>query len=146
VEFSDEDYFGENVAVKETHVMFRLTADSIVPDEVTQDIGMTPSRAFAKGEHYEIRGTRGQRPIGHWSLNSGGAIESTSTQKHANYILEQLEPRAEAIEKYLTDPDVHVSVVFWWETSDGHGGFYLRSDTLERLCRLCNDVSYHFVG
>ncbi len=139
--------FGENPACRKTNVTFRLIGDSIIPIEITNDIGINPSKSFAKGEDYRTKkGGIRQRPTGHWSISSERIIQSTITEDHAQYILEQLESKAKIIKKYIEDPYIRTSLIFWWEATDEHGGFTLSSDTLGRLCQLCNDIDYQFIG
>lgn len=141
------DLFGENTACKKTNVMFRIVGDEIDPDEITKLLGIQPTRSFAKDEEYNSKsGQVLQRPIGHWSICSEGLVNSTSTEKHARYLLNILEPSIDAVGKYRNNPNFRTSIIFWWEATDEHGGFSLSSDTLSRLCRLCNDLDYTFIG
>ena len=57
-----------------------------------------------------------------------------------------LDNKKEQLKKYLDDPNVRVSIVLWWETIDEHGGITLSSDTLGKLCQLCNDIDCTFIG
>ena len=139
--------FSENPACKNTNVTFRIIGDNVIPAKVTREISINPSRAFAKGETYKTKiGNLRQRPTGHWSLSSETVIQQTSTEIHAQYVLEKLEPKIDVIKKYIDNPTVRTSIIFWWEANDGHGGFTLSSDTLGRLCKLCNDIDYQFIG
>lgn len=142
------DLFGENTACKKTNVTFRIGGDTLDPNEVTYSLRIEPTRAFAKGEEYYIKkiGEVRFRPIGHWSISSEGFVDSTSTEAHARYLLNILEPSIDVIAKYLNNPCCRTSIIFWWEATDEHGGFTLKSDTLSRLCRLCNDLDYIFIG
>ncbi len=145
--FNFGNIFGENSACKKTNVTFRISGDNIIPTEITNDIGINPTRTFAKGEVYKtkIGGIR-QRPIGHWSISSEIMIDSTSTEEHAKYILEKLEPKTKSIKKYIENSNIRTSLIFWWEATDEHGGFTLSADTLGRLCQLCKDIDYQFIG
>jgi hypothetical protein len=142
------DIFGENIACKETNVTFIIVGDEIVPAEITEHIGIQPTRAFSKGEEYEVKrvGLIRYRPVGHWSISSEGLLASTSTEVHAKWLLDKLESKIDKIEKYKNDPKIRTSLVFWWEAFEEHGGFTLSSDTLGRLCRLCNDIDFVFIG
>ena len=142
------DILGENIACKETNVMYRIIGHEIVPDEITEHIGIEPTRSFYKGEEYESKskGSILQRPTGHWSLSSEGQLESTSPEAHARWILDKLGSKKEQIEKYIKDPEIRTSFVFWWEAYDGHGGYTLSSETMSQLCRLCNDIDFQFIG
>lgn len=141
------DYYGENIACKETKVSFGISGDSLDPSIVTDQLAIEPNVAFAKGDEYLTRkvGTR-IRPTGIWSISSDVFVNSTSTELHAKYILNLLEPRIEHIERYVHNPLYRTSIAFWWVARDGHGGFTLSKKTLAGLCCLCEHFDYYFVG
>ena len=142
-----KNIFGRNSACKKTNVTFRMVGNNIKPTEITNDIGIKPSKAFLKGEEYLTQmGEKRYRPIGHWPITSELIIDLTSTEEHAKYILEKLEPKFENIKKYIKDPNIRTSLIFCWETIDGHGGFSLSSDTLKKLCQLSIDIDFQFIG
>ena len=127
--------------------MFRIVGDKVNPEEITKATGITPVRAFSKGEEYKNKkGEVHNKPIGHWSISSEFKMRSTSVEKHAKYILGLLEPKSKKILPYVENDNFRTSIVFWWEAKSGHGGYTVSSDTFARLCRLCNDFDYQFIG
>ncbi len=142
-----EDIYAENWDCRKTKVTFRILGDELDPNEVTNSLQIQPTRAYAKEEEYNSKsGQTLRRPTGHWSISSEGFVDSTSTEAHARYLLNILEPSIDAIANYLNNPCFRTSIIFWWEATDEHGGFTLKSDILSRLCRLCNDLDYTFIG
>ena len=148
LEFFGDDPYGENPeGCKKTHVSFGIAGDRVAPEIVTRDMGTEPTGAFRKGEQYVSRGGRIlSRPIGVWRLSSEDAVSSTSTEKHAKYIVDRLEPHVKVIAQYLRYPDFRTVIAVWFEARDGHGGYTLRASTLSRLCKLCNDIDFFFIG
>lgn len=141
------NHYGENAACRKTNVTFRIIGDHINPADITNKLGIEPHRSFMKGDDYKIKnGGIRQRPTSHWSISSENAIHTTSTEDHAKYIFEILRDKEIIIKKYIENPNISVSIVFWWEAKYGHGGFSVLSDTLGRLCKICNDFDYHFIG
>jgi len=141
------DRFGPNQVCKVTYATFRIIGDELDPDEVTSTLGIQPSEAFAKGQDYQIRdvGIR-KRYIGHWSISSKSFVISSSTEEHAKFLVSLLEPKVDAIVEYIKDPIFLTSIVFWWETNIGHGGFSLRRETMDKLCGYCENIDFHFIG
>lgn len=142
------EIYKDNPACKKTNVTFRIMGDVVLkPDEITNSLQIKPTRAFAKGEEYMTKrvGIR-YWSIGHWSISTETFVDSTSTEVHAKYLLNLLEPRIKEIVPYLENPLFHTSIVFWWEATDEHGGYTLSSNTLARLCCLCNELDYTFIG
>ena len=61
-------------------------------------------------------------------------------------MLEQLEPRAEAIAEYLKDARYDVEVRIWWEMDCGVGGYTIPSEIVARLAKLCERMNFTFIG
>ncbi|MEM5788547.1 MAG: DUF4279 domain-containing protein [Syntrophobacteraceae bacterium] len=147
MDYLDWDIFGENEACIKTNVSFRIGGESIDPIQITNELSIHPSRSCAKGDEYTSHNGRIlRRSIGHWSISTEWLLESTSTEKHAKLLLTILKPAYRSILKYVEDPKTGTSIVFWWETDAGHGGFSLSPDTMKRLCKFCNDIEFHFIG
>ena len=79
-------------------VTFRIAGDALIPDELTDLLGIRPSRAYAKGQSYT--GTGG-RPLkgrtGVWFLSSDGKVESDRLSEHINWIWVSLDQRSTSL-------------------------------------------------
>jgi hypothetical protein len=141
-----DDYFGEDDSVRECHVALRIGGNFSDPATITAQLQIEPTRAYGKGEEYLVEkiSEMRKRSIGHWSISSEN-LESTSVEKHCEYLLKIIEPKKEIIQKYINDPEVWVSIVFWWESKVGHGGFSISPDKATRLAPLCQDLRFHFL-
>lgn len=150
--YTVEQHIAEVVAF----VSFGLKGDTLSPAQVTQSLGITPSRAFAKGEQYTSKefdgGTKrpipriGTRPWGVWAVETKGMVSSTDVEDHAIFLLNILEPKAEQIQSYLERSDEYsVSFYVEWITCDSEGGYELSGATLARMSRLCHYVQFAFL-
>lgn len=144
------DPYAENSLCKITHVSFGIFGDGLNSDELTDRICVKPSRALSKGQPIprpeQAGGGFYPASTGVWQIRSDAAVQSTSTEEHAEYVLETLEPHAHVIQEFLNRVEYSVVVSIWWETDQGHGGYSLRASTTSRLCRLCDRVDTHFLG
>jgi hypothetical protein len=75
-----------------------------------------------------------------WHLSTEGVVGSRSPEQHALHLLHLLEPRTEAIRRYVSAPDYLVRVLFWWESVSETAGFDLSSRTVARLAALSNSI------
>lgn len=131
---------GEDDRCKSSHVTFSIRSDVLSPAEVTAALGVAPSRAWAKGEPYTSRAGLRHRPWGMWHLSTEGVVVSRSPEQQALHLLRLLEPKAESVRRYVSDPDYLVRVLFWWESVVETAGFDLPSGTVARLAALSNFI------
>jgi len=96
------DPYGENSASRKTNVSFAVFGVELDPDELTERTGLKPSRGLSKGQEICLSQRAGggsyPAPQGVWEISSDTAIESSSTESHARYIVDLLEPHARTIE------------------------------------------------
>ena len=147
---------GQDLAEVVTFVEFSLRADTLSPTQVTQSLGIIPSRAYAKGEQYASKAfdTKTQKPIprigtypwGVWAVETRNVVSSSNVEDHVIFLLDILEPKAEKIQPYLVRSNEY-SVRFYmeWITRGGEGGYDLFGTTLARMSRLCHYVQFAFL-
>jgi hypothetical protein len=75
-----------------------------------------------------------------WHLSTEGVVVSRSPEQQALHLLRLLEPKAESVRRYVSDPDYLVRVLFWWESVVETAGFDLPSGTVARLAALSNFI------
>ncbi len=99
------DPYGEEPSCKKTEVLFGIYGEELNPDELTERTGLKPSRARAKGQRIPVgkhsRGGPYFAQEGLWQISSDPTVASSSTEIHAQYVLELLEPHAHVIEQFL---------------------------------------------
>lgn len=112
--------------------------DTISPGELTEKIGIPPSKARVKGEVY--RGKVREWPTS-WFLESAGKVESKDVRRHIEWILEQIESKTEII-KQLQDEGAQIHFSCFWASAAGHGGPKLDPDILKRLALLSIGIAF----
>ncbi len=133
-----------------------MRSEILDPMEITRDLGIQPSRAWARGERYLSKALDVEtrtivqrwytRPWGIWSIETKGLVTATDVESHALRLLEMLEPRKDIIQRYLNRGDEYtIRCAIWWESNAGHGGFDLRSDIIARLAALCHYLQFTWV-
>src|SRR5581483_12164918 len=88
---------------RETTVCFRLWSDDLVPSEVTERLGITPSLAYAKGEVWQVSKRTGRQYVartGTWHLKTA-LPENATLDEHYRSLLQQLLPVASHIRVYV---------------------------------------------
>lgn len=82
------------------------------------------------------------RPVGNWLIASVPAIMSYDPLDHVTFIVETLEPRSQAILELRSTRGfacrAWVNEARW----EGILGYTIPSNSLTRLCRLCDDISF----
>jgi hypothetical protein len=134
---------------------FRIRSDILIPSEITDDLGVEPTRAWAKGEKYlgkifdpetkKVMSHWHERPWGIWGLDTKTAVQVRKVEHHVSYLLNILEPKQDKIRHYIEVDKYLVSFYIWWETTTGHGSYEIPAIQLERLGRLCQYVEFGFL-
>lgn len=130
-----------------TNACFRIISDSRDPKTITDALGISPTKAWARGDDFVCKwdGLRHEQWNGHWSVSTEGKSTSTSMEAHARLLLEIIQPAAAAIQTIMLDPNLSVAIVFWWEAKYGHGNFSLRRETVRDLSSLCQMITFHVI-
>ncbi|MCC6192133.1 MAG: DUF4279 domain-containing protein [Anaerolineales bacterium] len=121
-----------NQNVSRTFATFRLIGKDVDPDAASNMLGLTPSRAFRKGDP---RGESKTWPHGLWTITSQHAVDSTDLARHIEWLLDQLEPVRDQLES-LRDGDVKADIDCFFESLTGHGGPTFGPQLLARIASL----------
>ena len=114
-----------------TTVTFRLTGDDLRPQLITDALGVTPSKAWAKGD---IRKRPGNYyTFGCWSLNAS-CSKYEPFEVQLNQLLGQLEVLPPTLQEFVKMFDAEISVGF--ASGESTFGFAIDRQLLERLCKL----------
>jgi hypothetical protein len=133
-----------------------IRSDILDPLRITSELGIQPSRAWAKGERYlgkaldvetrRIVRTWYAHPWGTWALETRGLVTATSVEPHVLSLLELLEPRRDIIKHYLDNTnEFTIRCLVWWQSNIGHGGFDLSSGIIARMAALCHYFQFTWV-
>ena len=147
--------FNEEDNTKKAYVDFRIRSDILNPQEVSQELGVTPTRAWEKGEKYlgkarnpdtkEFYTEWHEQPWGMWHLNTEKIVSDVRVEKHILYLIGLLEPKKEQLAKYLAHKkDYSIDFLIHWEPFDDWGSYSVNSDLLARMAALCHEVEFAF--
>ncbi len=152
---SQDISFEEKDNNKYAYIYYVINSPFLSPTDITKEIGIAPSHAFAKGERYLGKGVDEktgkkidvwrERPTGIWRIDSK-QIESQEkrVEEHFQYLLRLLEPKEIIILKYLQQLDKEYRIFFDinWKPFDDWGSYEIKSDTLRRASRLCHHIEF----
>lgn len=138
-------------------VSFRMRADDLQPAVVTAELGIQPSWAFAKGESYiarsispetkEVIQVLGERPWGVWAIDTKLLDGNKEVRDHILYLINKLEPKYEALGRYLEQKDkFQIGFSIHWSPVGGDFGSYeIESEVLLRMSRLSHYTEFSFL-
>lgn len=152
-ELQDID-FAENA--KKAFVDFRICSDELNPEEISNRIGVIPTRAFTKGKKYlgktrnpntkEISEIWRERPRGIWAVDSKQLSNREKVEDHIKFLLDILEPKKKQLEPYLEQEDIYtISFYIWWEPYGGYGSYEVSSETIHRMSSLSHYTEFAFL-
>lgn len=132
-----------------THCAYIVTGTELSPDTVTQRLGVNPTYACSKGDHF-ARPLSSRRPDapsrlssrGWWELNSTPYVESNNVDDHLTWLfaqlagLEQLLKEPKSIDKAVESRVVTIDLVRWAD----FGGLTFDSHTLAHLSAFADRV------
>ena len=124
--------------------------DALASAEVTQALGLEPDRALDKGQVRSPRvDPRTGKPLvqrtGVWSISSK-RLTTTSNQRHLSFLLDKLEPSADALRDVMARQGLEADFFCYWESASGDGGPVLSPGVLRRIAELGASLGYDFYG
>ena len=120
-----------------TFATLRIYPGDLQPASVTESLGIEPSRIQQRGD---LRGKRKLKLNG-WFLRSEHEVESLDLRCHLDWILDQVESKADALGQ-LQEAGVKADVFCYWLSKHGHGGPTISPDQSRRLASLGLDCSF----
>jgi hypothetical protein len=113
------------------------------PDEITQLIGIEPTRCNVKGE--EIINSIGRKRVTQnngWFLSSEGRVDSLDVRRHLDWLIAQLAPKVDILVEIQNIQGIKMAVVCAWYSRSGHGGPTIWPEQMEALARLNLELSF----
>lgn len=128
----------ENPNCSRTHATFRLSGDTLNPDDVTAALALTPTQAIAKDQEVPAgpKGKVRRQRTGIWLLGTEEKLESTSLERHLIYLLDAIDPAARALDALRTQHGLRADFFCYWLSATGHGGPEVSPATLARIAAL----------
>jgi hypothetical protein len=133
------DYDDDYATCDETFATLRIYPGTIMPDEVTRELGIGPSSTEVEGQ---LRSRR-QPPsrCNGWFLCSKGQITSRDSRRHIDWLLDRLLPVRDAL-LGLRDRGARMDVFCFWVSAHGHGGPMLSVKQMKGLVELDLECGY----
>jgi hypothetical protein len=104
-----------------TFATFRVAGDSLVPDQLTKLLGIHPTLAYAKGEHYSrgprSRDLRGRTGV--WFLSTDDEVQSNSLADHIEWLLSQIAPNQAKLRRFVEQNSLHAVMTCFWHGPPG---------------------------
>lgn len=135
-------YDDEYPTCARTYATLCVYPGDVDPDEVTARLGIEPSERQRRGE-VSPRPDRPPRAatLNGWFLGSRGRVDSRDSRRHIDWLLDRLEPKAEAL-RALQATGCRMSISCYWLSRSGHGGPTVPPAQMRRLAAL--DVALWF--
>jgi hypothetical protein len=147
--------FAEEDSAKRVYVDFSICSDILIPQEITNRLGILPTRTWAKGDRYEGRGRDPrtkkfykewrERPSGIWGLDTESSVKELRVEKHILFLLNLLEPSEKQIEYYLQQRENYrISFLIHWQPYGDWGSYVVDNNILQRMSALCHYIEFEF--
>lgn len=149
--------FDEEAVTQTVHVEYSLRSDFLDPQALTSEVGILPSRYWAKGESYigksrnpdngNVINVQRIHPWGIWALSTKDATELPKrVEAHIVYLIERLEPNKVKLQHYISTPGMIVRFYIWWEPNDGHGSYEISALTMTKMAELSQFTEFGFLS
>lgn len=124
-----------------TYATLRVVLETGGPAEVTQVLGVEPTRTRQRGEEFTApSGAKKIATLTYWVLSTEGMTESPDLRDHLDLLLSKLDERIYTLQEW---PGVRMGVNCVWE-SKGSGGPCISSEQTGILGRLRLECAFDF--
>lgn len=113
-----------------THVSIRIFAPNLLPEDITQNLGLTPDHLHHQGDYPRNNPKLSAYKHGMWSLNSK-VSEDQPLEVHLDNLLTILEPS----QKFITSLAQHATVDLYCVLYS-QNGFQLSPQIMKRMAEL----------
>jgi len=138
-------FVGEQENLQACNASLRITGDDLRPAEISELLGLQPTRSFEKGERYQLKSARiVEYAIGAWHLSTED-YPSKSLELHCRRLLDLLRAKLEILRRLRDSGRYRVSVSLWWDSKGEGGSFNILGDTMSELSGMCGDVEFHII-
>lgn len=96
-----------NESESQTFASFILIGKEINPEEITLELGITPSKGFKKGDK---RSETDTWKHGYWELCSIGRVKTSDLGDHIRWVIEHLFPVRSKLSIILEDKDIRAGI------------------------------------
>jgi hypothetical protein len=110
-----------------------LRGKYLIPQEVTNSIGIIPTKSFKRGD---IRKGSTTWPHGYWELTSKESVQSSDLSKHLEWLAEVLEPTKKELIKILNQEGINAEISCFWILPSSHESLSISSEMVRRMAFL----------
>jgi hypothetical protein len=130
------DYNDDYATCHKTYATLVIVHPDLDPDQVTQGLGLRPTRAWRRGD---IRNPHGKRPFiyprGGWELTTEGTVQSRDVRRYIDWLLDQLDLKGRVLNQ-LQERGYQTVINCFWCSEYGQGGPMLWPGQMTRLGAL----------
>jgi hypothetical protein len=105
------------------------------PDDITRRLGLEPTRTWSKGEVVPESRRGRTRPTSGWAIDSKSSIKADTIEPHLAWLLDLLEPHAEALSAIVAT-GAFASADCFWASPGRSGGPWIAPESMRRLAAL----------
>ena len=118
----------------QTYVTLRIYCDDLQPDELTEYLGILPSRTQTKGQKNELQRNKLIKLNG-WFLTTKNILDSKDCRRHIDYLADKILPVKNKLKSLIAD-GTKIDISCYWESESGHGGPTLSKQQFLKLAEL----------
>lgn len=122
----------------QTYAELRVYSGDLLPAEVSSRLGLEPTTVNERGKQRVSLTTGRTRtlPLNAWFVSSEGLVVSKDLRRHLDWVLDRIEPAADAICALQTVPGVRIEISCSWWSATGNGGPTLSPPQMRRMAEL----------
>jgi hypothetical protein len=131
--------FDDDAGCLRTYATLRIYSGEINPSEISEALGIEPSRIWNKGSAE----TAVPRKQNGWFLTSRGEVESLDTKRHVDFLLARLAGR-EAYLAELAAQGLQVDIMCLWQSANkSEGGPNLLPAQMQQLASMSIAIAWN---
>lgn len=140
---SDTPLFEVDLSYEEAaYCFYGLKSKTLDGMIVSRELQIVPSHSYRFGDGFSTAAGARTRSFGLWAFSTAGRSISQLAEDHAQVLLDLLEPKLEQLtelrSRFTTEARVRIVV----ESDANVGGADLKSETLARLARICDELTF----
>jgi hypothetical protein len=128
-----------------TKCTFVITSQTILPEQITQELGIWPDISHKKGSYKKEDSDAVCVHSSHlWGISSGETIHGeNSISAHIWYLKNQLKSKLDILDRYKQDPRYMLAINVRLTTEVGGMSFDLDEEELTFIHRICNKLRFY---
>jgi len=115
------------------YVKISIRGKGLIPQEVTNSLGLTPSISFSQGDY---RNKTDKWKHNYWSFSSQDKIQSLDLASHLEWIINQIEPVKAKFLEILNKNDIAAEIRCFWILPSDHEALSLNVDLIKKIADL----------